>query len=473
MLNFKARKGSVLAYILIVVSIVAIILSSAIQFIVSRVKYSAYTHAREEAFQISEAGIQYFRWYLAHNTDGRTALQIQDFWNNRSLLPAEEGGMEYRDPNGGAIGKFKLEVIPPDAGSTIAIVRSEGWTYKYPDHKREIQVRLRRPSWSEFILMINDDLRVGEGTETFGKVKSNFGIRFDGLAHNLVSSAVYKYDDPDHAGSGEYGVHTHLSPVDPLPDNPLPARTDVFEAGRQIDVTDTDFVGMRADLNLIESVARSGLNGSIFLNDDFAGWHIILKEDGTFDYCNIQNFQGENREVHKYRGSWRNAPIPESGVIFVQNNVRVEGKINNDRLTIVAADLKTGGSRYDIYLKNDLTYTNYDGRDVLGLVADGNIEVILNSENDLRIDAAMIAQEGKVGRGQHTPWWCFSSSCRDIKDTITVYGAIASNIRYGFAYTDGSGYQKRDLIFDNNLLYNPPPYFPTGSEYLLDLWEEL
>jgi hypothetical protein len=29
------------------------------------------------------------------------------------------------------------------------------------------------------------------------------------------------------------------------------------------------------------------------------------------------------------------------------------------------------------------------------------------------------------------------------------------------------------LNFDNNLLYYPPPYFPTGTEYSIDLWDEL
>jgi hypothetical protein len=50
---------------------------------------------------------------------------------------------------------------------------------------------------------------------------------------------------------------------------------------------------------------------------------------------------------------------------------------------------------------------------------------------------------------------------------------MATNLRYGLAYSDGTGYTNRILIFDNNLLYWPPPYFPTGTEYSIDLWEEL
>jgi hypothetical protein len=90
-----------------------------------------------------------------------------------------------------------------------------------------------------------------------------------------------------------------------------------------------------------------------------------------------------------------------------------------------------------------------------------------------------LAQTGRVGREFYTggSCGCGSHSCEDHKNTITVYGAIASNQRYGFAWIDGcprdTGYLNRNIYFDNNLLYYPPPYFPTGSQYLLDLWEEL
>jgi hypothetical protein len=81
-----------------------------------------------------------------------------------------------------------------------------------------------------------------------------------------------------------------------------------------------------------------------------------------------------------------------------------------------------------------------------------------------------MAQSGRVGRENY-------AGGSAIRDTITVNGAIATNLRYGFAWTTGavhtSGYRNRNLYYDNNLLYCPPPYFPTGKNYLIDLWEEL
>jgi hypothetical protein len=54
-----------------------------------------------------------------------------------------------------------------------------------------------------------------------------------------------------------------------------------------------------------------------------------------------------------------------------------------------------------------------------------------------------------------------------------MYGMIASQERYGFAYTDGTGYQNRIIIFDPNLLYSPPPSFPLTADYYTPIfWNE-
>jgi hypothetical protein len=50
---------------------------------------------------------------------------------------------------------------------------------------------------------------------------------------------------------------------------------------------------------------------------------------------------------------------------------------------------------------------------------------------------------------------------------------LASDLRYGWAYTDGTGYTNRVIIYDANLLYGPPPSFPlTASYYTPIFWNE-
>ena len=466
--NFFSQKkrGTALVYGLIIMTVVAIVLTSIITFVANHTKYALQIHAREQSFQIAESGIQFYRWYLAHQVEGRTAAQVAAFWAGTPYGVATPYEKDYRDPSGDLIGHYKIEVTPPSGTSTAVTVVATGWTFRYPNDKRIIEVRFRKPAWSEDIVLANDELRFGAGTEVFGKIHSNGGIRFDGLAHNLVSSSLSTYDDPDHNGANEFGVHTHDSPTDPLPPAAVPDRPDVFEGGRSFPVAATDFNGVLGDLAYMKSVAQAGTSGSRYLGNTHQGWHIILKTNDTFDVRNVQSFNAATNQINNYSGGWSTYNIPNDGVIFAENNVWISGTVNGRRVTIVGANL-ISASQKNVYIGNDIRYTNYDCTDIIGIIAQNDIDIFRASEDDLRIDAAMIAQSGKIERPH------YSGGGGDlIKSVITVYGALASNQRYGFAWTDGTGYTTRNLYYDNNLLYCPPPYFPTGTQYEMDLWEE-
>jgi len=314
--------------------------------------------------------------------------------------------------------------------------------------------------------LANDFIRFGAGTEVFGTIHSNKGIRFDGVAHNIVSSSVATFNDPDHTGGNEFGVHTHDAPADPLPPAAVPTRTDIFEAGRMFPETTVDFNGVLGDLSLIKSVAQAGTNGSRYFDNTHQGRHIILKTDDTFDIRTVQSFVASTNEINNYSGGWQTYAIPNEGVIFVEGHVWLEGAVNGRRTTIVAANLLSSSLK-NIYIGKDIRYTNYDCTDILGLIGQKDVEIIKSSETDLKIDGALLAQSGRVGRANY--------GTSDIKSVITVYGALATNLRYGFAWTNGTqnwGYITRNLYYDNNLLYCPPPYFPTSTQYEMDLWEE-
>jgi len=483
----RNKIGSALAYALIIMAVVLIILTSILGYITNQVKFSSNRVQKEKAFQIAEAGIYFYRWYLAHETAGKTAQEVNNFWQNGDPLGVSSAYQgDFTDPEGGVIGSYSIEAERPKAGSTIVIVKSTGWTIQEPNLKRIIQVRFRRPSWSEYAVLANDFMRFGPGTEVFGKIHSNEGIRFDGLAHNIVSSLNTTYDDPDHGGSNEFGVHTHVNPPPdsgvnnnfrPLeaPPNSVPSRSDVFLIGREFPVPEISFTGVSFDLSFMRAESLSG-HGQYF--DNSYGRHIILKSNGTMDVCKVSSYDSSSYRIYSYRknSGWgtcsscsgqclANYDIPDNGIIFVENNIWIEGTINNQKVTVVAANTSGGNSR-DIYIgNNNLLYTNLDGSDIIGLIAQNNISVVRDSLNVLTIDAALLAQSGRVGRNYYSHFYD--------KDTITINGSIATNIRYGFAYTDGTGYDNRVLNFDNNLLYFPPPYFPTGTDYYIDLWEEL
>ena len=202
------------------------------------------------------------------------------------------------------------------------------------------------------------------------------------------------------------------------------------------------------------------------------GYHLVLKPDHTLDVSMVLDYNTSSYQINSEKPA-ENYPVPSNGIIFVENFAWVEGTINGNHLTIAAADLSPNPVYKDIYIEHDILYTDKagndaDGPDILGLIAQNNVSIGLYSDDDLEVDAALLAQRGRVGRNYYT--WPATYVYRN---TITVYGSIVTRQRYGFAYTDGTGYHYRNLYFDNNLIYWPPPFFPTGDKYQIDLWEEL
>jgi hypothetical protein len=517
----------------------SVILLGLLTFIVSRSQNSKYAASREQALELAESGVYWYRWYLAHNVEGKTVEQKNDFWASGTAVGTQVDGYtaSESDPEGGEFGKYKLEVTPPVVGSTIVTVKSTGWTDKSPEVKRTIQVRFRQPAWCEYAVVADDFMRFGEGTEVFGMLHSNQGIRFDGLAHNIVSSSVPDFDDPDHCevplrwhnnewvcdfSRNEFGVHTHVN-IPPLtgindnfrplegPPNPLQIRNDVFEAGRKISQPVKNFNSLIADLKLMKDQA---VDGGLYLGQAPAtvqfncrnvrtrvggkwvwiwtcnesdvpvkGYHIVLKDNHTMDVSMVLGFDSSSYQINptitlnynhtRYTIDGElpavNYPVPGNGIVFVENFTWVEGIVNGDHITIAAGDLSPTPVYKDIYINHDILYTDKvgndsNGPDILGLIAQNNISVGLFSDDDLEIDAALLVQKGRVGRDYYAG---------NHRDSITIYGSIATKQRYGFAWTDGTGYDIRNLYFDNNLIYYPPPYFPAGDKYQIDLWQEL
>jgi len=472
MRSYNSKKGIMLINTIVYGAIAIILTTALVGWAGAVLKISRQTHSREQAFEIAEAGIDYYRWHLAH-----AATDYQD--GTGAPGPYVH---DFRNKDGVVIGQFTLDITPPPVGSTMVRVQSTGTVTESPGISRKIVSQLAVPSFARFAVVANDVMRFGAGTETFGPIHSNNGIRFDGIAHNLVTSARSTYNDPDHSGNDEFGVHTHDSPTDPLPPAAVPARVDVFESGRQFPVPTVDFVGITADLSQMKDDSIAG--GRYFAASGGLGYHIVMRIDDTFDLYRVDSLTATPNGCTPSSppagwGTWSvngqtllgNYANPANGLIFLEDNVWVNGQINTARVTIAAARFPDDpAQRKNIIVNNDLLYTNYDSQDVISLIAQGHFSVGLASENDLRIDAAIIAQNGRVGR------YYYDSDCGSnyVRSQITLYGMIGSNQRYGFAYTDGTGYQTRNIIYDSNLLYSPPPSFPlTSDQYQIISWEEI
>ncbi len=468
--SYRTTRGQLLFAVLIFGVVSSMILVGLVGWAGFNLKALRASTDRELAFHIAEAGIDYYRWHLAHS-----AVDYQDgtATSGPYLHP-------FYDASGEQVGTYALTITPPIEGSTIVTVKSTGVTLAEPDMPRTIRARLAIPSFAKYAWVLNSFVNFGSTAQVYGPIHSNAGLRFDGIAYNLVTSATSTFDDPDHSGGFEFGVHTHDSPVDPLPPVGVPSRPDVFVAGRQFPVPAVDFTGIIADLSEIKTDAQA--DGLYFASSGALGYHLVLKTNDTFDVYRVNTLytksnctcspSGCNTSSIRSNGQTfiANYAFPNNGLIFVEDHAWVDGTIDGARLTIAAARFPDNPStRKNIIVNNDLRYTQYDGTDAIGLIAQGNFTVGLVSENDLHIDAAILAQNGRVGRDN------LSSSCTPdlIKTQLTTYGMLGTNQRSAFWY-GSNGYQNREYSYDANLLYAPPPSFPlTSDQYSTISWEEV
>jgi len=482
MIYQNRKKGIALINVIIFGTIATVIVIGLVSWFGVTLRGSRNVILREKAFQVAEAGTDYYRWHLAHapsdfqDGTGEEGPYVHEFFNSENEK----------------IGEFTLNIIPPPLGSTLVTIESTGTIVEDPDISRTIRTQLAIPSFARYAFVADADMRFGEGTEVYGPIHSNGGIRFDGLAHNVVTSSRESYDDPDHSGAYEFGVHTHISPTDPNPPNSLPDRFDVFEAGRQFPVPAVDFVGMISDLSLMRTKAQE--DGKYFADSGALGYRIVLKTNDTYDVYRVKSLVSPDSSCNNINGDsdWGTWSIksdkkigtydnPDNGIIFFEDHVWVEGQINTARITIAAGRFPdTPSTRRNIIVNNDLLYTNYNGQDTIGLIAQKNINTGLVSDDNLQIDAALLAQNGRVGRHYYRPswtyWWWNMPGCSpyDERSTLTLFGMIGSKQRYGFAWSDGTGYNIRNINYDANLLYAPPPNFPlTSEQYETVTWEEL
>jgi len=451
---------------------------------------------KEQALQIAEAGVDYYRWHLAH-----APLDFQDGTGTTGPYVHQ-----MYDKDGNLIGSYSLAIVPPLLGSTIVNITSTG-TLASSTISRSIKVVMAIPSLAQYAMITNSVVYYGAGDSIFGPIRSNIGVGFwnaspQPIAHNLVSSASATMTDSTSCGGStvHFGVYTCVPGTgypsgDPAPTSTAstpPNRPDVFVSGRQMSVPVIDFTSISSDLSAIKASAQSagfyrGASGA-------SGYKIVLKTNGTFDLYKVNSLLAApsgctNSQTQAGWGPWSiningsgveqttllgNYAIPANGLMFFEDNIWVEGQINHSRLTIAAGAFPVNPATYkNITVNNNLTYTNFDGTDAIGLIAQGNFLVGLVSANNLTIDGALVAQNGGTIR------YYYNSSCRVnatnyyTRSTLTTYGMFASNGQ-GYFYYGSSGYTSQPATYDANLLYGPPPSFPLTSSFYSTLsWQEV
>lgn len=185
----QSQRAYILIYTLVFGSVIVMTLGGFVNWGVNYLKVANHTLHQEESARISEAGIQYYKWHLAHDPD--------DFQDGTG----EDGPYvhDYKDKDGNTIGTFTLTITPPEAGSNITTIVSEGVSAVDPTANKTVRVQIANETIAKYAVLSDAGLYIPEGTEIHGPIHSNGGIRFDGYAHNIVSSALSTYADPTHS----------------------------------------------------------------------------------------------------------------------------------------------------------------------------------------------------------------------------------------------------------------------------------
>ena len=442
----KDVRGTALMFVMVFGTIVmTMVILGVSGYAIFENRASNYKHQRDMAFHIAEAGVNYYRWHLAHNPND---------YQDGTLDPIGPYQHEYQDKDGNLVGYYSLEIDEPLAGSSVVTIRSTGWTLLAPNAKRTIQVRVGFPALTDYSMLSNAKLNFGFTTVVHGTVHSNSEIRFDGTTDSWVDSHVRVQ------GGGGPKSFWHYP------------------------VAAIDFFSVTSDLAEIKNQAN---NGGIYLTSSGKeGWYLIFKGD-NFDLYKVTSrdcYDGTGQWMGNWKNHWwdgtiycydignktfvNNYDIPENGAIFIEDNAWVEGIVDG-RVSIAVGRFPVREPYKTLYINNNLFYNEKSSDDVIGLMSQGDIVVPYEAPNTMEINAAMLSQFGSIYHPMYSG---------NLRDSLSIFGSQISYEGGGWKYVNGwghviAGYENTYHSYDANLKYYPPPGFPVGSVYELISWEEV
>lgn len=454
----KLTRGSITPAIIVIASTFTVVIYGILFVLSLQFDYARRQTASESALNIAEAGINYYKWHLAHDPDDYTD-------GTGTSGPYVH---EYTDPQGDVVGSYSLEIVPPADGSSVVTIESTGWSDEFPAVKRTIVAEYGIPSFTQYSFSSNASTWYGDNITVNGRVHSNNGVRMDGTNNALVTSAQQTYI----CGS-ETGCY------------PSQSRPGVWGSGGdqglwQFPVAAIDFGAISFDFSEMRNSAQS--NGLYLPNSNSEGYHLLFLSDGSLRVNRVTRtgyyygYTPDDGCQRRYEQITRESlygvyDLDDIPLIFAEDMLWVEGTVNG-RVTVVAARFPIQSNSMDIWIPNSIRYSAYDGSSTLGLIAQHDIYFGRNIPENFTVDAVLMAQTGKVIR--HGYFSSCGSSSHNVKDSLTINGSLISYEKSYWNFGDPavSGFVSRVVNYDSNNLFNPPPYFPTTGDYEFISWKE-
>ncbi len=475
----KTKGGYLLVLVLVFGAVFFLMASAFVGYVVTQGELTRSKQNKAQALNIAEAGLDYYKWFLAHYPNNTT---------NGTTTPAPYVHV-YSDPEGGPIGEFSLAIASSTAcGDVYAIdITSTGHTYDNPNIERIVYGRYAQPTVSEYAYIINSNVWAGSDRTIVGPYHSNGVIRMDGTNNSTVTS-----------GQETWVCDGSMSCAPTTTGGTVPG---VFGDGPN-DIlwsypsTPINFTGLTVDLAAMQAKAQTG-GGLYFAPSGGFGYRVVFNSNGTItvyrvtgttSYWGYTTEAGWATERHVISTSVLvgTYTVPTAcSLIYVEDKVWLEGVVRG-KVTIAAADVDTAGVSPSIILNNNITYANATS----GLLAIGEQDVLvgLSVPDTMTLNGIFVAQNGRFGRNHYCTNDCSGTSGDQglpaaldtyvAQVTLTVNGTIVSNGREGTKWTSSgvftSGFNTRFNSYDRNLVSSPPPLTPEVSDtYEFIEWREV
>ncbi|MEJ0072563.1 MAG: hypothetical protein WDN27_00480 [Candidatus Saccharibacteria bacterium] len=473
----------------------------------------------QQAFNIAEAGVNYYLWHLSHNAgdykDGQSTPTTPD-----PTLGYGPYVHNYVDNNDATTGTYTLWIKPQGSGSTLVTVRSIG-KVNGTTATRTVQAQVGAASFASYGLLGNTEFWFGSDETANGPVFSNVGVHMDGTNTDTVASANATYTpQSQYGGDGNSHPGVWCSTTVTSPNCNTRNKTSWLYPKTSVDFNQvsTSLCTMKktafgdysttsslaSQSNACSQVPSTRTNAYIpETSTGFSsttGYLIQLNTNGTY---NLSKVTGENDKAASYSSALTttsiatNIALPPSGVIFVEDNVWVRTNPTfHGRVTIASGRLASSSQTTDITIADQLLYTLKDGSDAIGLVSEGDVDLApyapssASGSFNFEVDAAALAQTGSVtwplyyaGTNTCTKGWVNSTQ------KLIFYGSVASDLDWTWNYQSSgscgnavkdtssgyyiSGIEHTETDYDYNMLYSPPPSYPVTGTYNILNWREV
>ncbi len=444
-------------------------------FVLSGNNFEIQKQAQNEAVSIAEAGLEYYRWHLAHFPN-----DLQD----GTGIPGPYL-ISYKDPTGGTVGTYTLSINGnKSCGQITSIdISSKGVPADDPNVSETLIARYARPTVAQYSYVINGSVWAGSDRIINGPYHSNGGIRMDGTANAPVTSSLSKW-----TCTSSFGC------------NPNQTVNGVFGSGGNQNLwkyptPQIDFAAISANFSSLKSIANAqGLYFSRYSSGggklSHRGYLFVFNGDGTVTVYKVKKvatlysvpidgssgFGWNDHTLITKKILLGTYDIPSNcGLIYAEDNIWVEGIISR-KVTLVSANVANVGVKTNAVLEGNITYNSPNSG--LTLIAQNDVLVAANSPYDMTLDGIFIAQGGAFGRNGY---FCWRYPNYSQKGTLAMFGSVVSNKRtgtqWGGWYTCGntfsSGYAIRTNSFDRSQFTNPPPFTPgTSANYQFVSWRQ-